>query len=690
MAGAGRARRGGGRPRPQMPSRSLELLVAAMVKQQLAIQQPSVQQTAAAMHGGPTAHLLSSPPGPHIRPIVDTVLRPVRPLLSSSSSGASPEPPTPSSSLTAHFNYPRLPLSPRETVQEAMAQLLLSPPSAALMPPPLPSARTSSLSRVHNNPSHGQSTGGGVHGLTGEVVNFNDDRSRHRSATPLGSASSYGPHRDHVRHRRDPAHGYYPRSEDASSTDDSDWSRPSSSSSPSQNEQERRIRSTTYSMRTLRHQSSNVRHTKKIWALRATLEYETWQTLSVPAFVIRDLSSSDTHVTADPTMEQLQRGAEALQMDLFTHSLWVRHAESHQQYGIKSVVPDSFYVNAVKELHQPGHIWRSALNDESPLLFKALEKKWTREARYMLFDPPTSSETGYAQGMPLLALVRSENLALKCPSYGDCVRVIPISQVRAVLHQLHKLLGHKIVAIAHHVHERYSGIPREVCELYQNHCLPCKQAVALDRKKVKVKPIAQRWARYRYVADLITMRSVVANDGATYAYILVMVDHFSRFRWAKPLRNKMAAGVVKALGEWWQEWGKPQVFQSDNGLEFAAAEVRDLCRRWGVRKRHSRPHHPATNGAVERGNRDVEDSIVKLEADNPEETWVDLLGMAVNNHNWAWSRVHKAAPRTVFSSATLDWEATRPLAAHAVPDANDWGRTPILTRTTLRRYLMSM
>lgn len=164
MAGVGRARRGEGRPRPKMPSqmpssRSLELLVAAMVEHQLALQQLSVQHTATEMHGGPTAHLLSSPP--HLRRILDTAHHPGRPLLSSTSSGASPEPPTPSSGSTAHLNslnYPHRPPSPKENVQEAMSQLLLSPPSAALMPPPPPSARIRSLPHVRRYPSHDQST----------------------------------------------------------------------------------------------------------------------------------------------------------------------------------------------------------------------------------------------------------------------------------------------------------------------------------------------------------------------------------------------------------------------------------------------------------------------------------------------------------------------------------------------------
>ena len=547
-----------------------------------------------------------------------------------------------------------------------MPPLLSHPPWGSPYPPP---GAHASLQTQSSTPASGAAQGA-------STPFGSDDHGRMGPSTPY-SFLTYGKVRDHRCSNRH-NNGYSSRRHaDASSQDEqneSDSSRTSSSSSSSTSDLHP-SRSKTLSGRGLKHNTPNVRVTKKYWSLRAPLDDQTWKCLRVPVLVIVDLSSTDTHFSSDPTAEQLKQGPDALKMDHFTYQLWMRHIQSKQQYGIKSVVPDSFYINVVKELHQPGHLDRSGLKAECYPLWKALTEKKHRNARYILFDPPSSARTGYAQGMPLLAMVKTETQALMSPTFDDCVRVIPISQVRPLLEELHKEMGHKVTGISMHVLLKYTGIPRDVCELYQQHCLPCREFQAQDRRKAVVKPIRQRWPRYRYLTDLITMTTVTAADGQTYTYILTMIDHYSRHWWARSLVNKTAAGVIHVLQGWWRQYGRPAVLQSDNGLEFAAGDVRELCRQWGVKKRHSRPHKPSTNGSVERANRDVQDSIYKLMIDCPQEKWVDLLDRAVTNHNWMYTRVIKASPWDVFrhTQALLTREDTCPLPTHAVPAVDDWG-----------------
>jgi hypothetical protein len=683
-AGRSRRSRARGPARSNMPHPlqhpSVEKLLATLadaVAERLLMHQPSQPPTTPGMRepSDGVPRFISSPPLSHplSYPSREAMYGPPPPSFHSSDA------PSQAGSFAAHMRLLQTSSSSAAGVSGSMYHVPLTPSAAT---PCRPDVRSpySPMSRVQRSPAHGPSLGDSAFGLPAGVMTVNsaDERSSRGAGATMArlvNPTSYGPDRSHSRRRQDAAHGLGPlrTADDASSTDNhsgSDWSRPSSSSSSSSVERLRRnVATTQFGMRTLRQQTTNPRQTKMLWSTRAAMDPLAWQSLAVPPFPISDLYSADTHFDADPTLEQLQRGPGAVNMNHFTHALWLRHFSSKQQYGVKSVLPDSFYVNAVKELYQPGHLMRSTLSTDCPALAKALKTKSARDARFMLFDPPASA-TGGSQ--PLLAMVTKQNLALMSPSYSDCVRVVPISQVFDVLSYLHKHLGHKVTAITHHVLEHYSGIPREVCKSFQHYCLQCVEAVALDRKKVPVKPIVQHRVRYRYIADLVHMQPVKANDDLTYKYILVMVDHFSRYRWAKALVDKTAAGVVRALTQWWQLQGRPQVFQSDNGLEFAAEEVVELCRAWGVQKRHSRPYHPATNGAVERANRDVKDSIVKLQRDHPKDTWVELLDMAVHNHNCAWTRVHKDRPHNVFHSAELPMTATAPLPPGSIPAANDW------------------
>ena len=436
----------------------------------------------------------------------------------------------------------------------------------------------------------------------------------------------------------------------------------------------RRVARHKLSTRSLGELTPQPRKIRAQWATRAALGVPEWQTLLVPPYSIHQLLSVDTQFANDPTLEQLQQpdAAEALQMDQFTHAVWLRHFTSTQQYGVKSVMPDSFYVNMVKELYHRGHIDRSTLVEECPALRDALRQKLKRGARFMLFEPPSS----LPQPTPVLVLVKDSALSLSSPTYEQCVRAIPISQVRALLTQLHAQLGHAVMGIADLVGENYVGIPREVCDLFCRHCLHCQEAAFRSHRQQPSKSIRQRHPRYRYVADLTFMGGtrVRAHDGLYYSCILVMVDHFSRYRWAKALQNQTAASVIMALQQWWTQNGRPIVFQSDNGLQFAAAEVRELCRLWGVRKRHSRPRHPQTNGLVENANRDLKRRIISLQRDRPEDTWVELLDVAVSIYNGVKTRVHHDAPRMVLASEPLAMAATLPLATTAVPAAviDDW------------------
>jgi transposase InsO family protein len=49
--------------------------------------------------------------------------------------------------------------------------------------------------------------------------------------------------------------------------------------------------------------------------------------------------------------------------------------------------------------------------------------------------------------------------------------------------------------------------------------------------------------------------------------------------------------------------GTPLVLKSDNGSAFIAAELRELCAKWGVELLWSPPRTPRYNGSVETGMR---------------------------------------------------------------------------------------
>ena len=103
-----------------------------------------------------------------------------------------------------------------------------------------------------------------------------------------------------------------------------------------------------------------------------------------------------------------------------------------------------------------------------------------------------------------------------------------------------------------------------------------------------------------------TITCTLPSDG-DMKWILHMRDHFTKFSWAHALPSKHAAGVAAKLKTTFCQFSSPEILQSDNGSEFVAEVISDLVKSWpGTLIIRGRPHHPQSQGMVERGNQDLE------------------------------------------------------------------------------------
>jgi putative transposase len=98
---------------------------------------------------------------------------------------------------------------------------------------------------------------------------------------------------------------------------------------------------------------------------------------------------------------------------------------------------------------------------------------------------------------------------------------------------------------------------------------------------------------------------------------LIVRDAFSRYVLSAHVPpNARAAAVKVELERLFREHGLPKVIKSDNGAPFACSRsplgLTRLSAGWvalGIQLEHSRPAHPADNGAHERLNRDIEAEV---------------------------------------------------------------------------------
>ena len=80
---------------------------------------------------------------------------------------------------------------------------------------------------------------------------------------------------------------------------------------------------------------------------------------------------------------------------------------------------------------------------------------------------------------------------------------------------------------------------------------------------------------------------------------LVVVDYFSKYLFVRKIHNSTSSAVIKELGMIFSEFGKPQVFRSDNGPCYSSQEFKIFMQNWSIEHRTSSPHYPQSNGLAE-------------------------------------------------------------------------------------------
>ena len=90
------------------------------------------------------------------------------------------------------------------------------------------------------------------------------------------------------------------------------------------------------------------------------------------------------------------------------------------------------------------------------------------------------------------------------------------------------------------------------------------------------KPIRRKFRKRRifasgvdaiWSADLVDMQSFSKTNNG-YKYILMIIDVFSKFGWAIPLKTKTGLEVSKVFHDLWKTQPTPQKLWTDKGKEF--------------------------------------------------------------------------------------------------------------------------
>lgn len=159
-------------------------------------------------------------------------------------------------------------------------------------------------------------------------------------------------------------------------------------------------------------------------------------------------------------------------------------------------------------------------------------------------------------------------------------------------------------------------------------CEACQKAKVIRANQTPPTKIEMPKSRFSTLhVDLVG--PLPPSDG--YTHLLTVVDRFSRYMVAMPLRSIKTNAVLYALMIGWiQHFGLPLEIVTDRGSQFTSHTMKNCANFFGVYHHTTTAFHPQSNSMIERCHRMLKDSLRCIETrDWPKRT--PMIVLAWNN-----------------------------------------------------------
>lgn len=122
-----------------------------------------------------------------------------------------------------------------------------------------------------------------------------------------------------------------------------------------------------------------------------------------------------------------------------------------------------------------------------------------------------------------------------------------------------------------------------------------------------------------------------AKSNKNFKYILIVIDCFSKYVWAKPLKTKSGEEVTKAFEDILKEGRIPKNLQTDHGKEYYNSNFNRLMQKYRIN--HYSTYSQMKAAVAERVVRTLKEKLFQYFSLNGTYKWIDVLQEIVNNYN---------------------------------------------------------
>lgn len=221
--------------------------------------------------------------------------------------------------------------------------------------------------------------------------------------------------------------------------------------------------------------------------------------------------------------------------------------------------------------------------------------------------------------------------------------VLPEKYKATVLKELHDDMGHQGVdRTTSLVRERYfwPHMQQDIEHYVARSCSCLKQKKPSREARAPLTNIVKTQPFELISIDYLHLDKCAGG----YEYILIIIDHFSRFAQAYATTSKSAKTVAdKLFNDYAFKFGFPQRIHHDQGGEFQNQLLAQLKQTSGVLGSRTTPYHPEGNGQVERFNRTLIQMLTTL-TEKEKSNWKDSLNKLIFAYNCTRCKVTGFSP----------------------------------------------